>query len=264
MFDVTLFRNAGFVGVSIGTFAIGTGMFALFVFITLYLQNGLGYSPLASGLRLAPLTVPIFVVPVAARRVVQKLPPGSVLGGGLLVVAVGIALMHRVSATSSWEALLPGMLVAGIGIGICNPSIGAIALGVVNPARGGMASGISNTMRLSGVATGIAALGAIFQARVAAQVHSLVPGAPAGLAGTVSSGGRGATRAALAHVGPSAPSAVAVVDRAYSSGMDALFVVGAVILAAGAATALLTVRQRHFFPALAPPQPQPAMAAATD
>jgi EmrB/QacA subfamily drug resistance transporter len=262
MFEMSLFRNPGFLGVSIGTFAIGTGMFSLFVFITLYLQNGLGYSPLASGLRLAPLTVPIFVVPLLVRRVVQKLPPGSVLGGGLVVVAVGIALMHQVSASSTWEALLPGMLVAGVGIGVANPAIGSIALGVVNPARSGMASGISNTMRLCGVATGIAALGAIFQARVASDVHHILPGAPAGLAGAVASGGRAATRAALAHAGAGGPSAVSVVGRAYSDGMDALFVVGAVVLAAGAAIALLTVRQRHFFAASA--QPQVAMAVASE
>ena len=97
MFDLTLFRKPGFVGVSLATFAIGGGMFAMYPYITLYLQNDLGYSPLAGGARLLPSTVLCFIVPLATRSVVERFPPGAVLGFGMAITAAGIGLMLGLS-----------------------------------------------------------------------------------------------------------------------------------------------------------------------
>jgi EmrB/QacA subfamily drug resistance transporter len=163
MFDLSLFRSRAFCGVSIATFAIGAGMFAAFPYLTLYLQNLLGYSPLQGGVRLLPATVFVFVVPIVARRFASRLPAGLLLGSGMALVATGLALMSRVSDQSRWTVLLPGLILVGIGIGLANPAIAHIALAVVAPNRSGMASGISNTFRIGGVATGVAALGAILQ-----------------------------------------------------------------------------------------------------
>ena len=71
--------------------------------------------------------------------------------------------MHGLTPSSSWTALLPGLIVAGIGIGLANPAIAAAALRAVDPSRTGMASGINNACRLTGVAVGVAALGAILE-----------------------------------------------------------------------------------------------------
>jgi EmrB/QacA subfamily drug resistance transporter len=163
MFDLSLFRSRAFCGVSIATFAIGAGMFAAFPYLTLYLQNLLGYSPLQGGVRLLPATVFVFLVPIVARRFASRLPAGLLLGSGMALVATGLALMSRVSDQSRWTVLLPGLILVGIGIGLANPAIAHIALAVVAPNRSGMASGISNTFRIGGVATGVAALGAILQ-----------------------------------------------------------------------------------------------------
>jgi EmrB/QacA subfamily drug resistance transporter len=152
MLDLSLFRKRGFVGVSLATFAIGAGMFAMYPYITLYLQNDLGYSPLAGGVRLLPSTVLLFMVPLATRSVVERFPPGAVLGFGMLVTSVGIASMANLSTGSSWTHLIPGLLLTGFGIGIVNPAIAKIGLGVVEPQRSGMASGISNTFRIGGLA----------------------------------------------------------------------------------------------------------------
>jgi EmrB/QacA subfamily drug resistance transporter len=170
MFDLTLFRNAAFCGVSIATFAIGAGMFAAFPYITLYLQNLLGYSPLQGGLRVLPSTVLVFLVPIVARRYGQRVRSGLMLGTGMTLVAAGVGLMSRVSDHSRWTVLLPGLLVSGAGIGLSNPAIAQVALAVVAPNRSGMASGINNTFRIGGVATGIALLGAVLQHRVASSV----------------------------------------------------------------------------------------------
>ena len=113
MFDLSLFRNRAFCGVSLATFAIGAGMFAMFPYLTLYLQNALGYSPLQGGLRLLPATALTFVVPLLTRRLTGRLPPAALLGAGLGLTAVGLALMHGLTAQSHWTALLAGPAADG-------------------------------------------------------------------------------------------------------------------------------------------------------
>lgn len=247
MFDFSLFRKPSFVGVSFATLCLGFGMFAMFPYLTLYLQNDLGLSPLQGGLRLLPLTVLSFFVPLSTRRFTEKLAPGLVLLSGLFLCAVGIALMHRITPASAWTQLLPGFLVAGFGIGIANPAIARIALGVVPPERSGMASGISNTFRIGGVATGVAALGAIFQERMSASLsHSLGP-ASAGLSKAIAAGGV----QAAAHMSQGRVQVVAAARVGYVAGTNDLLVVGAVVVFAGALFAAM-VRRRDFVP-MGPP-----------
>ena len=136
---------------SIATFCIAAGMFALFPYLSIYLQDILGYSPLGAGLRFLPLTAFVFFVPLVVRRFAARVPIRSLIGVGLALVAIGLGLMWALlSPTSPWTALLPGLVIAGIGIGIANPALAAGALRVVDPARTGMASGISNTFRIGG------------------------------------------------------------------------------------------------------------------
>jgi predicted MFS family arabinose efflux permease len=241
MFDLSLFRRPAFTGVSLATFAIGAGMFAMLTYLTLYLQDLLGLSPLQGGLRLLPLTAMCFVVPVVTRQLSERVPPGVALGTGMLLSSVGLALMHGVSATSSWTGLLPGLLVAGVGIGICNPAIAKIALGVVSPERSGMASGISNTFRISGLATGIAALGAIFQGRISGSLSTAIGHPAQALASAVAAEGtRGADARALA-----AAHLTRAAGDAFSRGMNDLFVTGAAVVFTGVVFALL-VRPKDF------------------
>jgi EmrB/QacA subfamily drug resistance transporter len=241
MFDLSLFRNRAFCGVSLATFAIGAGMFAMFPFLTLYLQNALGYSPLQGGLRLLPATVLTFIVPLLTRRFAGR-APGAMLGAGLGLTALGLTLMHGVTASSSWTALLPGMLLAGIGIGLANPAIADIALGVVPPERSGMASGISNTFRIGGLAVGVAALGAIFQHRVTMNLEMSLGGTQGTLAKAVASGGKRAA-AALAH---GRPDVVEASLRAFASGLNEILAIGAGLVLIGALGAFALVRRRDF------------------
>jgi EmrB/QacA subfamily drug resistance transporter len=256
MFDLSLFRKPGFIGVSVGTFAIGGGMFALLPYLTLYLQNDLGYSPLQGGLRLLPLTVLAFVVPFAFRGPVQKLPPGVVLGTGIAVTAGGIAALLAVGPHSHWTVLIPGMMLAGFGIGIANPAIARVGLGVVPPERSGMASGISNTFRIAGLATGVAALGAIFQQRITTSLSARV-GAHAGVLGRVVSSA-GVTAAAHGHAKTADAAHIAFV-----SGLHTILLIGAITVALGAALAAVLVRSKDFHRPTAPApatKPEPLLA----
>src|SRR5437763_9766655 len=223
MLDLGLFRKPAFAGVSLATVAIGAGMFAMFLYLSLYLQDILGFSPLGNGLRLLPLTALVFVVPLATRRLAQRVPARIMLGGGLALVSAGLLLMHGVTVHSAWTALLAGLIVAGAGIGLANPAIGSTALAVVEPERSGMASGINNTCRLGGVAIGIAALGAIFQHRIASDLAERLPHAPRGLAAAVASGGT----QGLAH----GHGAVLDAGRdAFVAGLNEILLVGAAIV----------------------------------
>ena len=177
MFDLSLFRKPAFSGVSYGTFAIGAGMFAMFLYITIYMQSVIGMTPLEAGVRFLPLTLFAFIVPLATRNLVAKIPARVPLAIGLTLVGVGLLLMRGAKPDSEWTTLLAGFIVTGFGIGISNPSIASTALGVVPAARSGMASGINNTMRIAGVATGIAALGAVFQSKISdALAQAAAPG----------------------------------------------------------------------------------------
>src|SRR5665213_2587393 len=209
MFDLSLFRKPGFSGVSFGTFAVGGGMFALMPYLTLYLQNDLGYSPLGGGLRLLPMTVLTFLVPFVFRSPINKLPPGLVLG-------------------------------------------------VVPPERSGMASGISNTFRIGGLATGVAALGAVFQQRITTSMSASIGAHGATLGRVISSAGV----KAAAHGQPKIADAARV---AFVSGLRMIVVIGATVVALGAVVAACLVRSKDFHRASTPaPAPQPTIAIATE
>ncbi len=247
MLDVTLFRQRAFVGVSIATFCIAAGMFSMFPYLSIYLQDILGYSPLAAGLRFLPLTCFVFFVPLATRRFAARIPLRVMISVGLALVAVGLVLMGGIHSDSRWTALLAGFIVGGIGIGIANPAIAAAALRVVDPSRTGMASGINNTFRLGGVAVGVAALGALLENRVEAALTPAADGHAHALAGAVSSSG---VRAVASH-----PELVDTARSAFVGGLNDLLWTGSVLLLVGALAAATLLRT---------PAPSPVPAAATE
>ncbi len=219
----------------------------MFPYLTLYLQNALGYSPLQGGLRLLPATALTFVVPLATRRLTGKLSPGLLLGAGLGLTAVGLLAMHGLSAKSHWTALLAGLLLTGVGIGLANPAIAHIALGVVAPERSGMASGISNTFRIGGLATGVAALGAVFQSRVETSLPSDLGAPVSRLAQAVASGGtRAAATLTKGHAGVFDASL-----RAFTDGLNEILLIGVGLTLVGAIGAVVLVRARDFHAARA-------------
>ena len=249
MFDLSLFRRPSFVGVSLATLAIGAGMFAMYPYITFYLQNNLGYSPLQGGLRLLPSTVLSFAVPIWFHRHADRIAPRLVLGGGMAITAVGMLTMLAMSASSTWLVLVPGLLLTGLGIGIVNPAIAKIGLGVVAPERSGMASGISNTFRTGGLAIGVAALGALFERKVASSLavayHHPVPK----VSTTVSeSGVAAAVKASHGLAGVARNAHIAFV-----SGMHLILVIGTFAVALGAVAGFAMVRHRDFQTAPATP-----------
>jgi EmrB/QacA subfamily drug resistance transporter len=167
MLDLSLFRRPAFAGANIVAFTMAASAFSMFLYLTLYVQEVLHYSPLQAGLRFLPITLLSFFVAPVAGRLSVRVPIRLLLGVGMLFVGSGLLTMTAASATSGWTALIPGFMLQGIGLGLVNPPLASAAIGVVPPARSGMASGANNTARQVGIATGIAALGAVFQHDIA-------------------------------------------------------------------------------------------------
>ena len=214
MVDLALFKRPAFDGAQITAFAISASMFAMFLYLTLYLQNILGLSPLATGVRFLPLSVVSFFAAPLAGRLSARVAIRYLLGFGLALNAVSMWLMSRVTPSSHWTVLLPGFIVAGIGIGFVNAPLAATAVSTVRVERAGMASGINNTFRQIGIATGIAALGAIFAAKV--DPRAFAPHPPA------------AAAASFVH------------------GLHDILLVGTGVAAVGAALAVVLVRPQDF------------------
>jgi EmrB/QacA subfamily drug resistance transporter len=249
MLDLKLFRKPAFVGASTTAFFIAASMFSMFLYISLYLQNVLGYSPLKAGLVYLPVTLLAFFVAPVAGRLSARVAIRIFLAGGLALVGIALVLMGGRQLGATWTDLLPGFILAGIGIGMINPPLASAAVGVVDPARSGMASGINNTFRQVGFATGVAYLGALFQSRVQSKLGELLAGTPAAphvsqIAQGVSAGG---SRQVLAAVPPQFRGTVShAANQAFISGLNELFIVASVTAFIGAVLAAVLVRQRDF------------------
>ena len=207
MLDLTLFRRPAMVGVSLTAFTLSASIFALFLYLTLYIQDDLGYGPLAAGVRFLPLTVLAFIVAPIAGKLTVRVQTRYLLGTGLFLIAVGCVLMATTHADSTWTVLLPGFIVAGIGIGTVNPVLASSAISVVPPERSGMASGANSTFRQVGIATGIAGLGSVFQSQIQQHTLDALRGTPAG-------------QEVLTHGGPAVESADPRRRRAPGGGGD--------------------------------------------
>jgi EmrB/QacA subfamily drug resistance transporter len=238
MLDFRLFKVPTFTGAQITAFVIASGMFAQFLFLPLYLEAVLGYSAVKTGVIFLPLSLVSFVVAPIAGRLSTRVPVRLLLGGGLAVTGVALLLLWGIQLDSTWTTLLAGFIVGGIGIGLVNAPLASTSVSVVEPRRAGMASGINNTFRQVGIATGIAALGAIFQSQIASSLA----------ASNTSFGINYPTAQGVAsgyvHFGNEAQTTAA--HTAFISGLNTILVVSAIVVFVGAILAFVLVRQQDF------------------
>jgi EmrB/QacA subfamily drug resistance transporter len=254
MLDLSLFKRPAFTGASIVAFSVSASIFAMFLYLTLYIQDVLGYGALQAGLRFLPVTLLSFAVAPIAGKLSVKMPVRFLLGAGLLLVAGGLLAMRAVAPSSGWTVLIPGFVLAGAGVGLVNPPLASTAIGVVHHSRSGMASGINSTFRQVGIATGIAGLGAIFQHDVIATTSSKLQAS--GAAHAVQSAAKGQLKTLLQsgdiqpllkHLHPAARSALGSAYRVgFTGAFDSILIVAVAIAAVGGVLALVLVRQRDF------------------
>ena len=249
MLDLSLFRKPTFTGAGLVAFSVSASMFAMFLYLTLFLQTILGLSPFQAGLRFLPTTVVMFFVAAASGNLTERVPVRLLLSTGLALVGGGLLLMSGLNASSDWTALLAGFIVAGAGVGLINPPLASTAIGVVPPERSGMASGINSTFRQVGIATGIAALGAIFESQLSSRLAPQLAGTPvAGHAHSVAHAiAAGGAQSVLARV-PTGQRAAAThaIHSAFTGAMNDILIVASVVAFVGAALALALIISRDF------------------
>ena len=243
-----LFRNRTLVGADVGVFIAFAGLFAVFFFLTLYLQNVLGYSALKSGVAFLPLSAMVVMGAGIGSRILGRVGSRPVVVTGLLLAAGGLALLVRISPTTGYLDLLPSLLLIGAGLGLAFVSFTSSAVAGVPPEDVGVASALLNASQQIGASLGLAVLTAVATARFDA-VRPVHP-----------------TPASLAAANTS--------SWAYAFVVGALLILGAAVIAAwllrprreqpqAREPAAVEATDRRVEGAPVPPEPVPVAAVAT-
>jgi EmrB/QacA subfamily drug resistance transporter len=180
MFDFTVFRIRAFSGAIIGSAAMNISFWPFMIYLPIWFQAGLGYDSVAAGLGLLAYTLPALVVPPLAERLALRYQPRLVIPTGLFTIGLGFILMKLGSGAESanWLTMLPGCILAGVGLGLTNTPVTNTTTGAVPATRSGMASGIDMSARMISLAINIPIMGFIL---VEGVQSSLRPNLPPGI-----------------------------------------------------------------------------------
>ncbi|HEX7299446.1 MAG TPA: MFS transporter [Solirubrobacteraceae bacterium] len=159
LMPLRIFLSRTLTAANLVVFALGASAFAMWYFVSLYLQEVLGYTPIEAGLSFLPMTGAIVVASTFAGRLAARVGPGRILALGMSLIATGMLLFTRISPTGAYlsDVLLPGVVTTtGIGLAFVPVTIAAVA--GVDRADAGLASGLVNTSRQVGGSLGLAVL----------------------------------------------------------------------------------------------------------
>ena len=220
LMPLRIFRSLPLSAANLVVFALGSAVFAMWYFVTLYLQNVLGYTPIEAGFAFLPMTLLIVLCSRFAGPLVSRRGPWGLLATGMSMIAVGMMLFTRIDPGGSYvsDVLAPSLLCAA-GIGFSFVPVTIAATTGVDPSESGLASGLVNTSRQMGGSLGLAILATVATAR---------------------------TEQLVGHTGQAA---------ALTSGFDSAFTLGAVFALAGALAALFAAGTRQRRRRAAEPQP---------
>ncbi|UXT43662.1 MFS transporter [Agrobacterium leguminum] len=174
MFDFSVFRIRPFSGAIIGSAAMNISFWPFMIYLPIWFQAGLGYNSVTAGLGLLAYTLPALVMPPLAERLSLRYQPRLVIPAGLFTIGLGFMLMKLGSGieNASWLTMLPGCILAGIGLGLTNTPVTNTTTGAVSPARSGMASGIDMSARMISLAINIPIMGFILVEGVRASLRA--------------------------------------------------------------------------------------------
>ena len=161
MLDLSLFRSRTYAGANIAMLLVALAMFGVFFFVSLYMQNVLGYSPVETGAAFLPMTVLIILVAPIAGRLSDRYGSRWLVSIGMVLLAVQLLYLSRLGADASFWRILPGFLIGGVGMSMTMTPTAAAATRAVPVAKAGVGSAVLNAMRQVGGSLGIALMGAI-------------------------------------------------------------------------------------------------------
>jgi EmrB/QacA subfamily drug resistance transporter len=173
LMPLRIYRSRTLSAANIVVLLVGASSFGMWFFVSLYLQQVLGYSPIRAGLAFLPMSLTIAVVSTIVSRAVIRIGAKPLLVAGMVALTVGLALFARISPTGNYVGdVLAASLLTAIGIGLSFVPATISAVAGVAPAEAGLASGLVNTARLFGGALGLAVLAALATSRSDAQLHA--------------------------------------------------------------------------------------------
>ena len=215
MLDLSLFRNPTFTGANLTMLLVALSMFGVFFFVSLFVQNILGYSPVEAGASFLPMTLCIIFFAPVAGKLSDRIGSRLLMSGGMVLVAVSLVLFSLLDETSSFWNLFPALLVGGAGMAMAMTPTTSAAMSSVPVDKAGVGSGVLNSSRQVGGSLGIAIMGAILGSYI--------------------------------HVGPTSPD----FPGQFVDGFQAALHVAAGIAFAAAVVAYVLVRDTRHRPALA-------------
>jgi len=164
MLPLDFFRRAPFRAAALIGFCINLTLYGEIFVLSLFWQRLQGYSPLQTGLAFLPFCAVLGIANVAAGRLTAALGPRRPLVAGLALALLGYALLAPIGTHTTYAALLPGIVILPLGIGLAVPAMTTALLGSVEKQRSGIAAGVLNAVRQSAGALGVAILGSLFAA----------------------------------------------------------------------------------------------------
>ncbi|MCZ7589563.1 MAG: MFS transporter [Gaiella sp.] len=166
MLDLTLFRNRTYVGANLVMLLVALAMFGVFFFVSLYMQNVLGYSAVEAGAAFLPMTLLIIVVAPLAGRASDRWGSRSLMATGMVLLAAQLAYFSQLSEDASFWRLLPALVLGGFGMSMTMTPSSAAAMRAVPVEKAGIGSAVLNACRQVGGSIGIALMGAIMASRL--------------------------------------------------------------------------------------------------
>jgi EmrB/QacA subfamily drug resistance transporter len=243
MVDFAFFRSKTFLAANVVAFIVTFSMLATFFFLSLYMQNVLGYSPLEAGLRFLPSTLIIIVAGPVVGRLTDRIGPRLLMTGGLLLCAVSLLWQSGIQVDTGYGYLLPAFILLGLGMGLVMSPMSTAAMNSVDRTKAGVASGVLAMSRMVGGTFGVAVLGALVAAVGKAKLTDSLPALPAGardkLAGGLGQSGGAGLPAPVSHA----------LDHAFVAALGTSMKVATGVALLGALIAFTLIRERVHAPA---------------
>jgi MFS transporter, DHA2 family, multidrug resistance protein len=238
--DLRLFRSPTFTWGTALTTVVSFSMMGLMFAVPLYFQEVLGYNAFGNGLRQLPLIGGLLVGAVCATRVASRVGAKVAVAIGFAILAAGLVMGALTTSGDGSGYVMAWLAVAGLGLGVCMPTVMDAALGALSPEHGGVGSALIQAVRMVGGAFGAAILGSIINGVYRGHLHldGLPTQAAAAVRDSVASGVAVAEQAGSAEL-------LAVVRDAFIRGMDAALLVCAVVTVAGVVLALAFLPRRE-------------------
>ena len=161
MLDLTLFRSGTYTGANLVVLLVALAMFGVFFFVSLYMQNVLGYSAVQAGAAFLPMTILIILLAPVAGKTSDRVGSRWLMTTGMTLLAVQLVYFSQLGPDETFWALLPGMLIGGAGMSLTMTPSAAAATRAVPVAKAGVGSAVLNAFRQVGGAVGLALIGAI-------------------------------------------------------------------------------------------------------